>query len=64
MSDEGKLLDLIPNFILTDRHNRMKDVIVGTAVFFAVDGENEVSLSDKQIEQVLRYINERDLILI
>lgn len=58
------LLDLIPNFILTDRHNRMKDVIVGTAVFFAVDGENEVSLSDKQIEQVLRYINERDLILI
>lgn len=45
-NEEGKLLNLKPNFLYN------YDMIVGTVVFVGYQGENFISLTDEQIEYV------------
>lgn len=49
-NDDGKNLGLEENF-RTDF-----DIIVGNVVFFSVDGENEASLNDSQIEAICDWL--------
>ena len=49
VNEEGKLLNLRPNFFLRGRHNPDCDLIVGPAVFFRSDfegGETSLTLTD------------------
>ena len=46
VNEEGKLQGLLPNFLFCG------DLIVGTALFVGVDGEEFCSLTDKQVETV------------
>lgn len=50
INEDGKYLGLEENF-RTDY-----DIIVGNVVFFSIDGENEASLSDSQIEAICDWL--------
>lgn len=49
-NEEGKFLGLCENFAT------YRDIIVGNVVFFSIDGENEASLSDSQIEAICDWL--------
>jgi hypothetical protein len=57
--DEGKILELKPNFYLTDQDGKPYDIVVGDALIAGTDSEGEtVSLTDKEIEEIQeRFIN-------
>ena len=45
LNDEGKLINLAPNFVITDGRT-VSDIVCGPVVFFRSDGEgNEISLT-------------------
>lgn len=45
LNDEGKLINLAPNFVITNGR-KVCDIVCGPAVFFRSDGEgNEISLT-------------------
>lgn len=58
----GKLTGLCPNLLITDKRRRWRDTIVGCAVFFGMDCDIEVSLSDNQIDEVMQWISEHALV--
>jgi hypothetical protein len=53
LNEEGKLMDLEPNFSIKD------DVIVGNVLFCGTDGEDFSSLTSDEIEEVIEYVNEK-----
>ncbi len=57
VNESGKLIGLCPNLLIFDARGRWLDTIVGNALFFGIDGDTEVSLSDSQINEVLGWIN-------
>lgn len=61
VNDNGKLIGLCPNLLITDKRRRWRDTIVGCAVFFGMDCDIEVSLSDNQIDEVMQWISEHAL---
>lgn len=50
-NEEGKLQDLKPNRIVGD------DVIVGTFFITKTDGENNMSLSEDEITEIMTLFN-------
>ena len=55
-NEAGKLNGLAPNFMnVVD--GRAYDVVVGSVVFFRVDGENEASLSDFDVDVLKAWLN-------
>ncbi len=52
-NEEGKLIGLDVNFYTEF------DTIVGDVLFCGRDRENEVSLTDEQIQKVMEYFNEK-----
>ncbi len=61
VNELGKLIGLCPNLLITDKRKRWRDTIVGCAVFFGIDCDIEVSLSDNQIDEVMQWISEHAL---
>lgn len=61
INEEGKINNLTPNFYIYDGY----DIVVGTAVFtgFNEDGES-VSLTEKQIKDILQYLENRTLLVL
>lgn len=60
LNEEGKLNELEPNFILTDRAGNQVDFVVGDVIFTGVDEEGyTVSLSKEDIELIQERFTDR-----
>jgi hypothetical protein len=59
INEEGKLVELEPNFYLTDKNGKAYDIVVGDVLIAGTDSEGEtVSLTDEEIKEVQeRFIN-------
>lgn len=60
INEEGKLIELEPNFILTDRVGNIIDFIAGDVIFTGIDEEgNTVSLSEEDLEVIQERFTDR-----
>jgi hypothetical protein len=60
INEEGKINELEPNFILTDRAGNQVDFVVGDVIFTGVDEEGyTVGLSQEDIELIQERFTDR-----
>lgn len=60
INEEGKLDELEPNFILTDRAGNQIDFVAGNVIFTGTNEEGEtVSLSEEDIELIQERFTDR-----
>jgi hypothetical protein len=59
INEEGKLIELPPNFYLTNQDGQAYDIVVGDVLIAGTDHEGEtVSLTDEEIKEIQeRFIN-------
>lgn len=58
-NEDGKLMGLPRNIRLLDKNGKEVDVVCGTVIVTGVDGDEFDSLTDKQIEYIKNWLNER-----
>ena len=63
LHDEGKLLNLDKNVVLYDEDLNILDILVGDIVIVQHSRENDISLSDKNIEKYVKMLNDECLIV-
>lgn len=62
-NDEGKINNMKANFLIGNIWNGCYDVIFGPVVFAGVEGEETVSLTEKQISMIKKAINANEVLV-
>lgn len=62
-NDEGKINNMKANFLIGNIWNGCYDVICGPAVFAGVEGEETVSLTEKQISMIKKAIKANEVLV-
>lgn len=63
-NDEGKINNMKANFLIGNLWNGCYDVICGPAVFAGVEGEETVSLTEKQISMIKKAIKANEVLAV
>ena len=62
-NDEGKINKMKANFLIGNIWNGCYDVICGPVVFAGVEGEETVSLTEKQISMIKKTIKANEVLV-
>ncbi|MDO4647175.1 MAG: DUF3846 domain-containing protein [Eubacteriales bacterium] len=65
VNEEGKLLHLPPNRVLTDQDGRVYDILQGNMCVVAHDSEGEMrDLTDEEVEAVFKRFGKREMFVL